>query len=50
MTKFHIVWYINPTDFFSTGRNYMALDAEQALKEWREANPTGVFKAMYTTD
>lgn len=44
------MWYKEATDFYSTGRNFMALSAEQALKEWREEFPTAVFKAMYTTN
>lgn len=50
MITFHIVWYTQATDFYSTGRNYSVAEAEQALIQWRKEFPTGIFKAMYTTN
>jgi len=45
--KYHIVWKVNPDDFFSTGKDYTALNIMLALKAWISENPLGTFMAMY---
>lgn len=41
MNKYHIVFYVLETDFYSRGVTLEAKDELDALTNWREAYPSG---------
>jgi len=49
MTQYHLVWYNKKEDLYSTGCNFKADSPEEAISQWRELHPNGVFFAIYLT-